>query len=187
MLKCRICGLENIDKKVHKENVDYIKHGSWYAHKKCYEERERRRGNISIHEEESDDFWKDASYNLLKKDLKIPVTNVFFIQWERYMKSIKPFYSAKGIYFSLRYFYNVKHGDKSKASGGIGIVPYVYEESRKYWYDIESKQKGTVAAIEKQIRESMERKQVTITKKKSKPQKFRTDFSILDELEEDDG
>ena len=52
--------------------------------------------------------------------------------------------------------------------------------------DIESKQKGTVAAIEKQIRESMERKQVTITKK-NKPQKFRTDFSILDKLEEDDG
>ena len=41
MIKCRICGIENIDKKTQQENIDYIKHGNWYAHKSCYtKERE---------------------------------------------------------------------------------------------------------------------------------------------------
>ena len=186
MIKCRICGIENIDKKTQQENVDYIKHGNWYAHKSCYEERERRRGNIDIHEEQSDEFWKDASYYYLTKDLKIPITNVFFIQWERYMKSKKPFYSAKGIYFALRYFYNIKHGDTSKAAGGIGIIPYIYDDSKAYWYDLENKQKGIVAAIEQQMRAAMERKQITISKKETKPRKFEVDFSVLDDLEDDE-
>ena len=186
MLKCRICGIEDINKDTQKENVDYIRHGNWYAHKSCYEERERRRGNIDIHEEQTDEFWKDASYCYLTKDLKIKVNDVFFVQWERYMKSRKPFYSAKGIYFALRYFYGIKNGDRSKANGGIGIIPYIYEDSRIYWYDLEKRQKGTVAAIEKQMREAMAREIKQVKKKEVKPRKFTVDFSILDGLEDEE-
>ena len=182
---CRICGARNIDKETQKENIDYIKHGNWYAHKSCYDKREEKRHNISINEEQSDEFWKDASYNYLLKDLKIEVTQVFFVQWERYMKSKKPTYTAKGIYFALRYFYSVKKGDTSKAGGGIGIIPYIYENSRKYWYDLESRQKGTVAAIEKQMIEAAERRQ-TVVVQHFKPREFTVDFSKLDGLEDEE-
>lgn len=186
MLKCRICGIEDIDKTSQKENIDYIRHGNWYCHKTCFEERERRRGTIDIHEEQNDDFWKDASYCYLTKDLKIKVTNVFFVQWERYMKSKKPFYSAKGIYFALRYFYGVKNGDRTKANGGIGIIPYIYDDSKLYWYNMEERQKGTVAEIERQMRAAMERNQKTYVKQSIKPRKFEVDFSQLDELEDEE-
>ena len=83
MLKCRICGISNIDKNIHKENIDYIRHGNWYCHKSCYDERERRRQKISIHDNNSDDFRKDACYNYLKRDIKIEVTSLFFLHWEK--------------------------------------------------------------------------------------------------------
>ena len=37
---------------------------------------------------------------------------------------------------ALFYFYEIKNGDKSKCSG-IGIVPYVIEESRAYFQELE--------------------------------------------------
>ena len=186
MNKCRICGVRSIDPDTQRENVDYIRHGRWYVHKSCYEERERRRGNIDIHEEQDDRFWQEASYDYLRKDLKMGVTNLFFKQWKSLIESKNPFYSAKGIYFALRYFYGVKKGDISKANGGIGIVPYIYEDSRTYWYETERKQRGTVAAIEKQMREAMEREKVQVQMQTIKPRKFSVDFSVLDDLEDDD-
>ena len=72
-----------------------------------------------------------------------------------------------------------------KSNGGIGIIPYIYDESRAYWYNREDKQKGIVADIEQQIRAAAERKQ-TVVHKTNKPRKFEVDFSILDELEDED-
>ncbi len=187
LIKCRLCGIEDINKKTQQENIDYIRHGKWYAHKSCYEERERRRGNIDIHEDQDDNFWKDISYDYLRKDLKIPIVpKVFFSQWKNYMESKKPFYSAKGIYFALRYFYGVKKGDTSKANGGIGIIPYIYDESKEYWYKVEDEQKGTVAAIEEQMRAAMNREKITIQRKEVQPRKFVVDFSVLDDLEDEE-
>ena len=43
-------------------------------------------------------------------------------------------FSYSGIQKSLEYFYEVKGNPISKANGGIGIVPYVYEDAKKYYY-----------------------------------------------------
>ena len=61
-------------------------------------------------------------------------------------------FTNKGIYFALRYFYEIKHGDKEKSHGGIGIVPYIYGESAQYWIDREKKNKGTIENIIKQMK-----------------------------------
>jgi hypothetical protein len=34
------------------------------------------------------------------------------------------------------YFYEIKGNSIDKANGGIGIVPYVYEDAKKYFYTI---------------------------------------------------
>lgn len=36
------------------------------------------------------------------------------------------------IYFTLKYFYEIRNGDKKKSNGGIGIVPYVHKEAMEY-------------------------------------------------------
>lgn len=37
---------------------------------------------------------------------------------------------------ALIYFYEVKHGDISKANQGLGILPYIYEDAKRYYYAI---------------------------------------------------
>lgn len=186
LLQCRICKRRDIDKSTQQEDIDYIRHGNCYWHKECYEERERRRKKIDIHDENSDSFWKDAAYNYLKREIKIEVTNIFFLQWEQYMKSTNPFYSAKGIYFALLYFYEIKKGNKDKSNGGIGIVPYIYEESRTYWYGREKKQQGIVADIERQMREAEHRQKKVVTKKSIQPRKFEVNLDAIEEMEDDE-
>ena len=55
----------------------------------------------------------------------------------RIRKQIKQYreeynYTYSGIRKALIYHYEIKGGDKSKANGGIGIVPYVYENAYNY-------------------------------------------------------
>lgn len=47
-------------------------------------------------------------------------------------------YTYKGMLFSLKYFYEVKHNDKNKFKGSetIGIIPHVYEDAKEYYTGI---------------------------------------------------
>ena len=90
----------------------------------------------------------------------------------------------KGILFALKYFYEVKHGDWEKGHGGIGIIPFIYNDSCAYWAARERQSAGTIAEIERQMRAAAERKKVSVTKK-TKP-KYEVDFSVLNDLEDDE-
>ena len=184
LYKCYECKVRDIDPNILEEGVDYIRRGTHYYHKSCYELRERRKQNPNVKDEADEDFWKDAAYDYLKKDIKISVSTRFFKQWYDFLNQKGADYTAKGLYFAILYFYEIKKGDKSKANGGIGIIPYVYDESRRYWYDRENKQHGIVEQIEQQIREANQRKQVVIAKKEKV--KSQIDFSVLDDLEDEE-
>lgn len=61
-----------------------------------------------------------------------------------------------GMKKALQYFYEVKHGDKEKAHGGIGIVEYVYEDAKQYYYKLwlaEQKGQNPAEKVEQQIKE----------------------------------
>ena len=182
---CHECQVRDIDTNILKENEDYIKRGNFYYHKSCYDLREYRKKHPSVKIEANDDFWKDAAYDYLRFVVKVEVSTLFFKQWHDYLNKNKD-YSAKGLYFALLYFYDIKKGDKDKSNGGIGIIPYVYDESKRYWYERESRQSDIVAQIEQQVREAAERKTIVLTKKEVKPRKFEVDFSVLDDLEDDE-
>lgn len=58
-------------------------------------------------------------------------------------------YSYSGIRKSLTYFYEVKGNPIDKANGGIGIVPYIYQDAYRYYYSLwEAKQKNQSKDIE---------------------------------------
>ena len=46
-----------------------------------------------------------------------------------------PEYTYSGIRRTLEYFYEIKKNSLDKANGGIGIVPWVYEEAKRYYYN----------------------------------------------------
>lgn len=45
-------------------------------------------------------------------------------------------FTYSGILKTLVYFFDIKGNDLAKAQGGIGIVPFVYKEASKYYYDL---------------------------------------------------
>jgi hypothetical protein len=45
-------------------------------------------------------------------------------------------YTYSGIHRSLEYFYEVKGNSLDKANGGIGIVPFVYQDAYNYYYSL---------------------------------------------------
>ena len=46
-------------------------------------------------------------------------------------------YSIVGIYRALCYWYDVKNSDPSRAKGGIGIVPFIYQDAADYYAQLE--------------------------------------------------
>ena len=80
--------------------------------------------------------------------LKDYISTLFdYVNWPLVTKQIKNYhdkegYSYSGIEKSLRYFYDIKHGSKDKANGGIGIVPYTYQEAYNYYLAIFMAQQG---------------------------------------------
>lgn len=45
-------------------------------------------------------------------------------------------YTYSGIMKAMHYFYEIKGNSIAKANGSIGIIPYIYNESYQYYYDI---------------------------------------------------
>ena len=85
---------------------------------------------------------------------------------EKYLRENK--FTNKGIYFTLKYFYEVRKNSWDKGHGGIGIVPYTYKEATEYWTEQERKQRGFVNAIEQQLKERAARETKVIKRQQKK-------------------
>ena len=131
----------------------------------------------------SDEEYKAYIYDFISRDLKVSYNyHMCEAQREKFVKEGK---TNKGIFFALKYFYEVKHNDWEKGHGGLGIIPYIYNESCEYWVAQERKTNGIVRMIEQQMQAAAERKKTIVQKQEAKP-KFKVDFSVLDELEDED-
>ena len=90
-------------------------------------------------------------------------------------------YTYSGIRKALMYHYEIKGGDKSKANGGIGIVPYVYQHAYEYHYNLwlaQQKNKDVkIELYEPRVKE------IVIPRPQRKVKK-RQLFTFLDESEE---
>ena len=55
----------------------------------------------------------------------------------------------KGMTHTLVYFYDIKKNSIEKSNDGIGIIPYVYDEARKFYEKDQIAEKKAEAALEK--------------------------------------
>ena len=95
-----------------------------YAHKSCQQLEEQRE---KTDKEKLEDYIKQ-------------LFNITYIE-PRVKNQIKKFteeynYTYSGMQKTLYYFYEIKGGDKEKANGGIGIIPYVYQDAHRYFYNL---------------------------------------------------
>ena len=179
LVKCRICKQQfnRLDPNLI-EGVDYVKPSErMYYHKKCYDEYQNSK--LDVHADMTDELWFKAAWDFLRRDLKYDFNFVKVRkQWESFLKSKM---TAKGMYFALKYFYEIKKNDVAKSENGIGIIPHIYEDSRNYWQEREHREQGIVAAIEQQIKEAQNQKVIDVRVKKVKRQ-VRSAADVLAEI-----
>lgn len=182
VVHCRLCKKE-IDRNVEKENIDWIMRSrGWYYHKSCYEDWISKKNDIHTNGID-EELWKDAAYQYLHRGLRIDVDfNKFNSQWKNYLKQGK---TPKGIYFSLRYFYEVKREDPSKSQNGIGIINFIYSEAGEYWVERERRERGICQKIEQQIREAAAQEKRTIQKKQTKKPSKLINIGDISEMEDE--
>ena len=108
----------------------------------------------------------------------------FTSQWNNFLKKNM---TAKGIYFALRYFYEIANGDPKKSENGIGIVPHIYNEGTEYWGNRNQRDKGICARIEAQIKQAENAKVVVIHRQRQpKKSKREIDLSTIIDTENDE-
>lgn len=168
------------------EGIDWISPvNRKYYHKKCYDDFAKKKGLIGeegLEMEAEASVWRSAVEDFLQRDLKISINwPKFNQQWKKLVE--KDGRTPKGIYFTLKYFYEVERNSTQKSEGGIGIVSWVYEEATEYWGKRNQIDKGIVARLEEQIKKDISQKPKVIFQQKRKKEQ-KVDFSILEE--EDD-
>lgn len=159
---CCICK-KQINKKIDK--YKQLSKGK-YAHLTCAELEEKREKTDA---EKLDAYiMKMFDWDYVHPRVKRQISN-FIDQYN---------FTYSGIMKSLEYFYIVKENPLEKANGGIGIVPYVYQDAYNYYYSLwEAKQKNVGIKIQDYI---INTKEITIPPPQRKI-KTRKLFTFLDE------
>ena len=184
LVHCRICK-QAIDRDGQTDWV--MPQERWYYHTSCYEDFAKKKGAIKegdITIEAHDDMWKSAVYDYLRKDVKMHVDyKKFNSQWNNFLKQNM---TAKGMYFTLRYHYEINKGDPSKSENGIGIVKSIYEEGTHYWGERNQRDKNICARIEEQILQAASANVKVINQVAKKPVKPLINLDAIAAMEEYD-
>lgn len=168
---CPVC-----NKKFDRDKTEFVKEGRRYLHIECAQTAEER-----LSKEEKD-----------KRALNQYIMQLFSTEYvnPRVQTQIKKYISENGFTYSgilmaLKYFYEVRHGDIEKAHGGIGIVEYIYQDAKNYYFDIwQAQQVNKGKQIDLYI-PANNVKEITIKAPVKKPFLKRI-FSFLDEEKEGD-
>ena len=143
-----------------------------YAHQSCFELEQSREltDQEKLEKYIMQLFGSDYVYAKIKKQINDYVTNHG--------------YTYSGIHKALVYYYEVKGNrfDEGKAQGGIGIVPFVYQNAYNYYYAIwEAQQKqqniSDVASVEVYIPKTTEVR-IPVPQRKERKRQL---FTFLDE------
>ena len=80
-------------------------------------------------------------------------------------------YTYRGMMFTLKYFYEVKHNNPNKYKGSetIGIIPYVYEDAKAFYAQIIEQRKEIAEQLNDKEPQKVEASKVKVEQKKKKP------------------
>lgn len=123
MVKCLYCG-----KSFDRDKEPFVKVGARrYAHKECAESQD---DSVKQEEIDKENFFKCV------KSIYGPGYNYIMIN-KQALNFIKQYgYTWSGMTGCLHWFYNINHGNLEEGHGGIGIIPYIYEDVRKYYQQL---------------------------------------------------
>ena len=125
-VKCTVCG-----KTFNRDKIQAVKVGARrYAHYMCKKDGElvplentgKDNDLIKLEEYLSKLFGENYNYARVNKQIKDFKENYD--------------YTYSGMLKTLIWWYEIKGNPKDKAQGGIGIIPFVYQDALKYYYNL---------------------------------------------------
>lgn len=158
-VKCFYCG-----RMMDINSEKYIKiNARRYAHIECAQQHEEQQ------KREEEDLKKLLEY--VKKLFKENNINL------KISKQIEQFkndygYTYSGILKTLIWWYEIKENSIEKANGGLGIVPYVYEEAKDYYYHVYMAQEANKDKDLKNMEFSIKEINIESPRAKIKPNKM---------------
>lgn len=156
-VKCPECGTFN-----DKENT--VCHNSRYYCKVCYENKIR----------ESQDYKELIAYICELHQIDAP-TGLMLKQIKDFKEQFN--YTYRGIKSTLHYFYEILQGNDVGNSIGIGIVPFVYEEAKKFYIDKKAVKESMSNC---DIRKIQENRRIINIKKEDKSNNTYRDMALID-------
>lgn len=120
--KCPTCK-KDVDKSLGEDS--FVCYKSRYYHKECFE---------TIKEDISDKQQEEMD----RQELNLYIAQLYNVKYPSpfLLKQVKNFreegYTYKGMYLTLKYFFDTL-GNKVKEDTGIGIIPYMYEKTTKFY------------------------------------------------------
>lgn len=110
----------------------YKKSTTRYWHPSCYEKKQEELASTKER-----DLGRQAVFNYLTEIGMEPN----YIRWAQQLgKFRREGYTDAGILLTLKYWFEVRQEDIDKANGGMGIVPYVYQDAQRYFHKLLQKQ-----------------------------------------------
>ena len=123
LAKCYYCG-EQFDR----NQEEWVSvNARRYAHKKCYEAVQSEKTQEEKEYEELIKYIKQK-YNYQNTPAKISR------QITDYKKQYN--FSYSGMLKALTWWFDIKHNTLEGTNGGIGILPYIYNDARTYYYGL---------------------------------------------------
>lgn len=182
-VNCTICGERFNRDKIAAELVGTKR----YAHKTCLlqkigspEEKAKAEQEAAEQKKQADDLaaLEDYINKLFNTDFVNPTIRK---QINDYHDKYK--YTYSGILKSLIYFFDINHHSTENCNGGIGIVPYVYDQAKEYYTRLWKIQQVN---NDKPIEQFVTQEQEIIKIDPPQPHKRKQNklFSFLDEEEE---
>ena len=138
IVKCLFC-----EERFDREKEPCVKIGRRYAHKKCAEQEDPKLVND---EQEKEQFYQ------IVKSIFGPHYNFVLInkQAKEYIKQYH--YTWSGMAACLHWFYNINHNNPDDGNGGIGIIPYIYEQVKEYYKQIyEAQKRNKTTSIKREV------------------------------------
>ena len=147
LVKCSICGVQ-----FDRDKIQAVRTGARrYAHQTC-DPNNTELVPLEIKEEDKD-----------LKALRDYITKIYgtTANWVLINKQIKDYqkeynYSLSGILKSLIWFYEVKGNSPEKSNGGIGIVPFAYQDAYNYYYSLfvaQSQNEKNISELTNKVKE----------------------------------
>lgn len=151
LVKCRFCG-KQFDASI-EEFVQPVERK--YYHKACYEQIPKK------------DQQKQQDEELFFKILGKYIPKYNYVQSKKLAEGyIKKYnFTWSGMAGTLEYYYGTCQASTAEAKDTIGIIPYVYEDAKKYWSKV-NQYKNNPVQPPKDIKEYFKTEEYTIERPK---------------------